>query len=136
MGAVETGESARHWRHPALPEVDLLRVRYLRRTFARHTHGACTIGAVSEGVEVFVHRGAQHRAGPGGLVLVTAAYGPWAEDGRAPTSAEEDSRGPTRTADEGRAAGPELDTGEHAVDGLLAADGGPLRRGLRRLLRP
>ncbi|OEU85974.1 AraC family transcriptional regulator [Streptomyces abyssalis] len=67
MGA---GESARHWRHPQLPGVDLLRARYLTKTFARHTHDAYVIGAIAEGVEVFRHRGAEHRAGPGGLALI------------------------------------------------------------------
>jgi AraC-like DNA-binding protein len=67
MGA---GESARHWRHPRLPGVDLLRARYLSKTFARHTHDAYVIGAIAEGVEVFEHRGAEHRAGPGGLALI------------------------------------------------------------------
>ncbi len=64
------GESARHWRHPALPEVDLLRARYLRKTFARHTHDSYVLGAIAEGVEVFTLRGTQHRAGPGGLALI------------------------------------------------------------------
>jgi AraC-like DNA-binding protein len=65
-----TGESARHWQHPQLPDVDLLRARYLRKTFARHTHDAYVIAAVAEGVEAFEHRGAEHRAGPGGLGLI------------------------------------------------------------------
>jgi AraC-like DNA-binding protein len=64
------GERARHWRHPRLPGVDLLHARYLSKTFARHTHDAYVIGAVTEGTEVFRHRGAEHRAGPGGLALI------------------------------------------------------------------
>uniref|UniRef100_UPI0015EEE5EE AraC family ligand binding domain-containing protein n=1 Tax=Streptomyces albidus (ex Kaewkla and Franco 2022) TaxID=722709 RepID=UPI0015EEE5EE len=67
---MEAGESARHWRHPQLPEVDLLRARYRSKTFARHTHDAYTIGAVAEGVETFRHLGASHHAGPGGLALI------------------------------------------------------------------
>ncbi|SCK49596.1 AraC family transcriptional regulator [Streptomyces sp. WMMB 322] len=65
-----TGESARHWRHPQLPEVDLLRASYLRKTFARHTHDAYVIGAVAQGVEAFVLGGAEHRAVPGRLALI------------------------------------------------------------------
>ncbi|RAJ58917.1 AraC-like DNA-binding protein [Streptomyces sp. Amel2xB2] len=64
------GESARHWRHPRLPDVDLLRARYLSKTFAWHTHDAYVIGAIAEGVEVFRHSGAEHRAGPGSLALI------------------------------------------------------------------
>ncbi|HEV7627793.1 MAG TPA: AraC family transcriptional regulator [Streptomyces sp.] len=67
---MEAGESARHWRHPLLPEVDLLHARYLRKTFARHTHDAYVFGAIAEGVEVFEHRGARHRAGPGWIALI------------------------------------------------------------------
>lgn len=64
------GESARHWQHPRLPDVDLLSARYLTKTFARHTHDAYVIGAVAEGVEVFAHSGTEHRAGPGDLALI------------------------------------------------------------------
>ena len=55
-GAVErtdTGvqESARYWQHPELPGVDLLRARYIRKTFVRHTHETYVIAALAEGVE-------------------------------------------------------------------------------------
>jgi len=65
-----TGESARHWQHPRLPEVDLLRARYVRKTFSLHTHAAYVIASVSEGVEAFALGGGTHRAGPGGLALI------------------------------------------------------------------
>lgn len=68
--AMGTGESARHWRHPQLPGVDLLHARYIRKTFVRHTHEAYVIGAIAEGVEVFGHAGGEYRAGPGGLALI------------------------------------------------------------------
>lgn len=70
MNRMATGESARHWRHPDLPEVDLLRARYIRKTFVRHTHPTYVIAAISEGVEAFHHGGEVHRAGPGGLALI------------------------------------------------------------------
>ncbi|QKV92212.1 AraC family transcriptional regulator [Streptomyces sp. NA02950] len=65
-----TGESARHWRHPQLPGVDLLRARYIRKTFVQHTHETFVIAAITKGVEEFHHRGAVERAGPGGLALI------------------------------------------------------------------
>ncbi|NLU65678.1 AraC family transcriptional regulator [Streptomyces sp. HNM0574] len=67
------GERARHWRHPELPGVDLLRARYVHKTFVRHTHRTFVIAAVTEGVETFDHGGyggGVHSAGPGGLALI------------------------------------------------------------------
>ncbi|MBA0051916.1 AraC family transcriptional regulator [Streptomyces sp. AJS327] len=65
-----TGERARLWQHPALPDVDLLRARYVRKTFLRHTHRGYVVAAIAEGVEVFAHGGGTHRAGPGELALI------------------------------------------------------------------
>ncbi|WP_086880277.1 AraC family transcriptional regulator, partial [Streptomyces rhizosphaericus] len=63
-------ESARHWRYPQLPGVDLLRARYIHKTFVWHTHESFVIAAITEGVEEFHHRGAIERTGPGGLALI------------------------------------------------------------------
>ncbi|MEW9530311.1 AraC family transcriptional regulator [Microbispora sp. NPDC049125] len=63
-------ERARHWRHPALPGVDLLRARYVSKTFVRHTHETYVIAAVTEGVDEFHHRRSVERAGPGSLALI------------------------------------------------------------------
>lgn len=63
-------ERARHWRYEELPGVDLLRARYVRKEFVRHTHEHFVIAAIAEGVEVFHHRGADQYAGPGTLALV------------------------------------------------------------------
>ncbi|MBA4866874.1 AraC family transcriptional regulator [Streptomyces sp. PSKA54] len=65
-----TGERARHWQYEELPGVDLLRARYIRKTFVRHTHENFVIAAISDGVEVFHHGGADQYAGPGALALV------------------------------------------------------------------
>jgi AraC-like DNA-binding protein len=63
-------ERARHWRHPALPGVDLLRARYVRKTFTRHTHENFVIAGITSGVELFHHGGTVERAGPGALALI------------------------------------------------------------------
>ncbi|ELP65214.1 AraC family transcriptional regulator [Streptomyces turgidiscabies] len=63
-------ERARHWRYAELPGVDLLRARYIHKTFVRHTHENFVIAAITEGVEVFHHREADQYAGPGALALV------------------------------------------------------------------
>jgi AraC-like DNA-binding protein len=65
-----SGERARHWRYTELPGVDLLRARYIQKTFVRHTHENFVIAAIADGVEVFHHRGADQYAGPGALALV------------------------------------------------------------------
>lgn len=63
-------EAARHWRFAELPGVDLLRARYIRKTFVRHTHENFVIAAIADGAEVFHHRGADQYAGAGALALV------------------------------------------------------------------
>ena len=63
-------ELARHWQYAELPGVDLLRARYIRKEFVRHTHENFVIAAIADGVEVFHHRGADQYAGAGALALV------------------------------------------------------------------
>ncbi|MFE6522559.1 AraC family transcriptional regulator [Streptomyces sp. NPDC057794] len=63
-------ERARHWQYDELPGVDLLRARYVRKTFVRHTHESFVIAAIADGVEVFHHGGADQYAGAGALALV------------------------------------------------------------------
>lgn len=63
-------ESARHWQPSELPGVDLLRARYVRKTFVRHTHSSFVIASITEGVEAFRHRSAVYRAGPGSLAVI------------------------------------------------------------------
>ncbi|MET7482077.1 AraC family transcriptional regulator [Streptomyces sp. NPDC005538] len=63
-------ELARHWRYTELPGVDLLRARYIRKTFVRHTHENFVIAGIADGVEVFHHGGADVSAGAGALALV------------------------------------------------------------------
>ncbi len=68
--AMTDDESAHYWRSPKLPGIDLLRARYIRKTFARHTHETYVIAAITEGVEAFHHGGSVHRVGVGGLALI------------------------------------------------------------------
>lgn len=63
-------ERARFWRHPAVPETDLLKARYVTHRFSRHVHDGYAIGLIVGGVEEFDYRGTLHRAGAGELVLV------------------------------------------------------------------
>ncbi|MEU6484061.1 AraC family transcriptional regulator [Streptomyces sp. NPDC046887] len=64
------GEWARHWQYPAVPGLDLLRARYVRHSFVRHTHEGFVLGAVRRGVEdVVMPHGTLH-AHPGTVVMV------------------------------------------------------------------
>ncbi|MFI9102856.1 AraC family transcriptional regulator [Streptomyces fildesensis] len=63
-------EQARHWQHPQLPGVDLLRARYVSHTFSRHSHDGYVIAAVTKGVEGIGMPGGDLRAGAGGVVLI------------------------------------------------------------------
>jgi len=67
---VSEAERARFWRHPAVPEVDLLKARYVTHRFSRHVHDGYAIGVIIAGVEEFDYRGSTHRAGAGEVVLV------------------------------------------------------------------
>ncbi|MDX6355988.1 MAG: hypothetical protein QOF98_2891 [Streptomyces sp.] len=70
MAAIFVREQARHWEHPGLPGVDLLRARYIRHTFPRHAHDAYVIAAITGGVEGVGLPGGAVRAGAGGVVLI------------------------------------------------------------------
>lgn len=63
-------ESARHWRHPAIAGVDLLRARYVDHVYTRHTHEGYAIGVLLDGVEEFWYHGGLHRARAGAVVFV------------------------------------------------------------------
>ncbi|WP_067885309.1 AraC family transcriptional regulator [Actinomadura chibensis] len=81
MGAVSgAGEAAHFFRHPAIPDVDLLRARYVTHRFARHTHDGYVFGVIDAGVEEFEHPGGVVRAGPGSVVVVNPGV---IHDGRA-----------------------------------------------------
>lgn len=64
------GEWARHWRYDRLPGLDLLRARYVRHTFPRHSHDGFVIGAVTRGVEAVGLADGTLHAGPGSVVLL------------------------------------------------------------------
>jgi AraC-like DNA-binding protein len=67
-------EAARFWRHPGVPDVDLLAARYVTHRFTRHAHEGYAIGVILSGVEAFDYRGATHRAGAGEVVLVNPEH--------------------------------------------------------------
>ncbi|GAA2330890.1 AraC family transcriptional regulator [Streptomyces kunmingensis] len=64
------GEWARHWQYERLPGLDLLRARYLRHTFPRHSHDGYVLGAVSRGVEEVGMPDDTVHARPGTVVMI------------------------------------------------------------------
>ncbi|MDI3386423.1 AraC family transcriptional regulator [Streptomyces sp. B-S-A8] len=63
-------EWARYWQHEQLPGIDLLRARYVRHSFPRHSHEGYVFGAVSGGVEDVVLPDRTVHAAPGSLVMI------------------------------------------------------------------
>ncbi|MGW2591329.1 AraC family ligand binding domain-containing protein [Streptomyces sp. NPDC001515] len=63
-------EWARHWQYAELPGLDLLRARYVRHTFPRHSHEGYVIGAVTQGIEDVALPGGTVHAGPGTVVMI------------------------------------------------------------------
>ncbi|GGU57484.1 AraC family transcriptional regulator [Streptomyces lavendofoliae] len=64
------GEWARHWQYPGVPGLDLLRARYVRHSFTRHSHEGYVLGAVRRGVEDVVMPEGTIRARPGTVVMI------------------------------------------------------------------
>jgi AraC-like DNA-binding protein len=62
-------DEARLWRVPFLGGLDVLQARFVRQSFARHTHEVFTVGVVWQGAAEFWNRGAEHVA-PGGSVMM------------------------------------------------------------------
>ncbi|TXS57223.1 AraC family transcriptional regulator [Streptomyces sp. t39] len=63
-------EWARHWQYPGVPGLDLLRARYVRHSFTRHTHEGFVLGAVRRGIEDVVMPNGTIRARPGTVVMI------------------------------------------------------------------
>ncbi|MEV0965541.1 AraC family transcriptional regulator [Streptomyces sp. NPDC049910] len=64
------GEWARYWQHERLPGIDLLRARYVRHTFPRHSHEGYVFGTITHGLEDVGLPGGVVHAGPGTVVMI------------------------------------------------------------------
>lgn len=67
---MEREEVARYWPHPAVSGVDLMRARFVRHGFARHTHETFALGVVRAGTSDLWAGGARHVISTGGVVLL------------------------------------------------------------------
>ncbi|MEI7032956.1 AraC family transcriptional regulator [Streptomyces pratensis] len=68
--ADDVREWARHWQYAELPDLDLLRARYVRHAFPRHSHEGYVLGAVTGGVEDVGLPGGTVHAVPGTVVMI------------------------------------------------------------------
>ncbi|WP_338673316.1 AraC family transcriptional regulator [Streptomyces sp. SCSIO 30461] len=64
------GEWARYWQPERLPGIDLLRARYVRHAFPRHSHEGYVFGTITRGVEDVGLPGGVVHAGPGSVVMI------------------------------------------------------------------
>ncbi|SDH95104.1 AraC family transcriptional regulator [Pseudomonas panipatensis] len=64
------GEQTRFWRAPELGGLELLRARFIEQRFAPHVHEGFALVLIEQGAQRFRHRGAEHLAPAGSLVLI------------------------------------------------------------------
>ncbi|MGW6458907.1 AraC family transcriptional regulator [Streptomyces sp. NPDC055078] len=75
-------EQARHWQHEDLPGLDLLRARYVRHTFPRHSHEGFLLGSIITGVESMSLPDGQVDAHPGSAIMINPEVPHGARSGR------------------------------------------------------
>ncbi|GAA3987375.1 AraC family transcriptional regulator [Allokutzneria multivorans] len=63
-------EPARYWRHPSVPELDLLAARFVRHAFTRHSHETYAVGVVVSGAELLLVRSDARTIGAGGIACI------------------------------------------------------------------
>lgn len=63
-------ENARLWSARGLGGVELLHARYRRQRFAPHVHEGYVFTVIERGAQRFSHRGAEHLAAAGSMVLI------------------------------------------------------------------
>ena len=63
-------EQTHFWQAPALDNLELLQARYFQQRFAPHVHEGYSIVALEAGAQCFWHRGADHVAPRGSVVLI------------------------------------------------------------------
>lgn len=64
------GERTRFWRAQELGGLELLHARYIGQRFAPHVHEGFSLVLIEQGAQRFRHRGAEHLAPSGSLVLI------------------------------------------------------------------
>lgn len=70
VAGLQNGETARFWRHPTSPSLDMLTARFIDYRYDRHIHDTYAIAVIEAGVEEYLIAGETERAGPGAVVVV------------------------------------------------------------------
>jgi AraC-like DNA-binding protein len=63
-------EWSRYYREPALHDLEVLHARFVKHTFARHSHDYYVVGCIESGVQAYRYRGARHVTSAGQIFLV------------------------------------------------------------------
>ncbi|QGW78133.1 helix-turn-helix domain-containing protein [Pseudomonas alkylphenolica] len=63
-------EQTRFWQAPALGDIEMLHARYFQQRFAPHVHEGYVITIIESGAQRFWHRGSEHLAPVGSMVLI------------------------------------------------------------------
>lgn len=63
-------ETTRLWQAQALGDIELLHARYVQQRFAPHVHEGYVITIIESGAQRFWHRGCEHLAPEGSMVLI------------------------------------------------------------------
>ncbi|WP_137885222.1 AraC family transcriptional regulator [Pseudomonas sp. 2FE] len=64
------GEQTRFWKAAAVGGLELLHARYVEQRFAPHVHEGYVITVIESGAQYFRHRGSEHLAPMGSMVLI------------------------------------------------------------------
>ena len=68
--SADCSDSARYWRTPAIPEIELLAARYRRLELAPHWHDTFVIPVVETGIQSYDYDGKKYLAGPGQIAAI------------------------------------------------------------------
>ncbi|MDD0974767.1 helix-turn-helix transcriptional regulator [Pseudomonas fontis] len=63
-------EQTRFWQAQALGDIEMLHARYVQQRFAPHVHEGYVITIIESGAQRFWHRGSEHLAPVGSMVLI------------------------------------------------------------------
>jgi AraC-like DNA-binding protein len=63
-------EETKTWTSPTVPDMTLMRARFVQHEFPRHFHDTYVVQVVEEGHDEFYCKGKNHLAGPGHIVVI------------------------------------------------------------------
>lgn len=64
---MEVTENIHYWRHPGLPGIELTQASFTHFSFEKHVHLDYHLGVITQGAQLFSHKGCQYQLGQLGL---------------------------------------------------------------------